>query len=250
METINKETLDELYQVKLLTPHEISEILNLPLETIFYWLKEYKIEEAPKTRKYEHIKRHPLIQEQRELLVGCILGNGKLDAHGKDGSKVFRVIIEHPKNEKNILIWKKTILGNLVNIIFPTKDDKLRFNTANHHELVFIYKMMIDNNKKSIIPNISKYFSYISLLAWISDSGQYKDNCFHINSWRYSEKEHEVIINIIREKIEIEGKIEKYIKNNKEYCKLYFDILDSEKIVLLANNLFLNELTQSIMLRA
>ena len=49
---------------------------------------------------------------QKQIIVGCLLGDGRLECRSKNGS--FRLRIHHGRKQKDYLFWKYRILKNIV----------------------------------------------------------------------------------------------------------------------------------------
>ena len=113
---IKKEKLVELYIKKRLTTYEIAEIYNVNRSTVSRWIKKNGININPKQRKFELIKKCPFTNEQKQLIFGTLLGDGCIHPHGRK-NKSYRLLISHCEKQKQFLLWKKQILGNLVNTI-------------------------------------------------------------------------------------------------------------------------------------
>ena len=106
----------------------------------------------------------------------------------------------HLESEKPILLWKKKILGNYVNVIVKhNKKDASFFRTSISNELNVLRKLMYDNNKKIIPKNIANYISPISLAALASDLA-WINKTFNIRfqTTRYSYEEHQTLKSLFK----------------------------------------------------
>ena len=151
MPKISKETLSSLYaQHKNI--HKIGNILNVSGNTISRWLKQHNIEILGDSNKYNHIRNIPLTKDQNSLIIGSLLGDGSIQKCG-------RICFSHSLAQLDYLIWKKDILGALVqqNInyhIQKTRNSILAtFNSITHPEIKE-YRKLFYADKKIIPTNI------------------------------------------------------------------------------------------------
>ena len=141
---LDKDILQDLYVVKRKTTYEIAEILQISRKTVVRYLIKYDIDINPKQRKYELIKKVPFTKEQREMIIGT-LGDGCIFPHGRK-NKSYRLFISHCEKQKDLVFYKKAVLGNFVNNIRSVKDKRdnsimYSFNTVTHNEFNFFYKL-------------------------------------------------------------------------------------------------------------
>lgn len=162
-----RDRIVELFRNKL-TIFEITEITGFEYDDVKQNILDAGIKLPQRDRKYRLIKTTPLTKEQKELITGCLLGKGHLMRHKRG----CRFTAGHLTEEKDLLLWKKTILGNLSNVIVKhNKKEAYFFRTSVHHELNNYLKKFYDNNKKIIPEDISNIFTPLTLAAMISDIG-------------------------------------------------------------------------------
>ncbi len=225
---LDKNLLQELYIDKRKTSYEIAEILQISRTTVVRYLKKYQIDINPKQRKYELIKKAPLNKEQREMIIGTLLGDGCIAPHGRK-NKSYRLIIGHSEKQKDLVLYKKSILGNLVNKI-NIKEDKRKnsimhsFNTVTHNELKFFYDLFYENGKKVIKDELSNYLTPRSLAFWIMDDGSVgkKQNkiTLRLHTECFTEEENIKLQTFLKVCFGIRSKVCKFSRNDKEYCYL------------------------------
>ena len=119
---LDKDILQDLYVQKNKTAYEIAEILKVDRSTVVRYLKKYNIDINPKQRKYEIIKKVPLNKEQREMIIGTLLGDGCISPHGRK-NKSYRLMIGHCEKQKDLVFYKKQSLEILL-ITFVDKKIK------------------------------------------------------------------------------------------------------------------------------
>jgi len=227
---ITKDKLFDLYVNKKLTPYEIAEVYNVDPDVVKMWFDNYNMK-ANFKRKYNIIKKTPLTKEQKELVIGVLLGHGKIVKHGKEG---YRLTVVHPEKERALIMWKKSILGNFVNVVRETEKKKSNiwtFNTATHNDFRFFRKLFYDGNKKVIRNEIINYITDLSLASWIMDCGINLKEHMRI-SIRFSKKESEILQNALKVNFGLRCKICEYSKNEKKY---YYISLNKRNFTLLSD---------------
>lgn len=220
--TPNKDDLIKLYVDRRLTTYEIAEIYQVHRRTVNRWFKKFHIDVNPKQRKYELIKKVPLDKEQREMIIGTLLGDGFVGEHGVK-NKSCRLHIGHCEKQKSLVLHKKSILGNLVNVI-NRKEDKRKnsvmytFVTVTHNDFRFFRTLFYNGNKKVIRPEIANYITERSLAYWIMDDGSLNKGCnIRISTDSFTYKEQIILQTMLKSKFGVRSKIAKYNRNNKEY---------------------------------
>jgi len=150
-----------------------------------------------------------LTERQKEILIGCILGDGHIQPKGK-------VIIEQSAKQKEYLMWKYVELKGLAYPAMPReiirKDSR---NGKEYHSLVFYLrqyfrswrKIFYQKNKKIFPEKI--YLSPQSLAIWYMDDGsQSRGNCV-ISTEGFDEKGRDNIQNTLYERFGIETSFRK-----------------------------------------
>lgn len=225
---LDKDILQDLYVKKNKTAYEISEILQVNRSTVVRYLKKYNIDINPKQRKYEIIKKVPLTKEQREMIIGTLLGDGCINPHGRK-NKSYRLMIGHCENQKDLVFYKKAILGNLVNNIRIQEDKRKNsimysFSTVTHNELKFFYDLFYENGKKVIKDQLSLYLTPRAFAFWIMDDGSSGKNqnkiSLRLHTQCFTEEENIKLQNFLNISLGIRSKVCKFNRNNKEYCYL------------------------------
>lgn len=225
---LDKDVLRDLYVDKRKTSYEIAEILQVSQRTVVRYLKRYQIDVNPKQRKYELLKRVPLNKEQKEMIVGTLLGDGCIAPHGRK-NKSYRLLIGHCEKQYDLVLCKKAILGNLVNTIRRQVDKRenstmYSFTTITHNELKRFYELFYENNKKVIRDELINYLTPRALAFWIMDDGGsgFNQNKVYIrlHTECFTEQENIKLQGMLKAAFDIRSKVCKYNRNGKEYCYL------------------------------
>ena len=208
-----KEELIELYVNKQLTANEISEYLKVDKSEIIQLLKDFEIDLNPTPKKFRLINKIPINDQQREFIVGLLLGKARLEGNAKSGIALYT---EESLQNKDHLLWKKMILGNYVNAIVETKD-KCFFRTAKLNDFVFFSKLMYDNNKKIIKEDLANYLTFFGLATWFSESAIIRKDNIRFSTFMFSKEENEILQRILKFNFALNSKVCEYKKFDKTY---------------------------------
>lgn len=231
-----KEIIKDLFTQSNKSVYEISEIFNLNKDEVKNILREFGFDKFS-DRKYYLIRNSPFLKEQKEFILGCLLGNGKLKKNSK--KKPFFLFIK--EKNRDIILWKKLNLAKFVNVI-NYDGYHYSFKTSAHNELNSFHKRFFINNKFTITENIVDLLSPLSLSVFYIDRGiniknstiRFKTNCF-------SEDENNILKDIFKSKFNINSKVCEFnVKDNKQYylslnkinSDIYMDIINPFKEIL------------------
>jgi recombination protein RecA len=232
---IDKDILIDLYINQLKTSYQIAKIFNINRTTICSYLKKYGIKINTKQRRFCSVKNQGFNQEQKDMIVGTVLGDGCISPHGRK-NKSYRLIVGHCEKQKDFLLWKKSILGNLVNTVSQRKDKRknsimYNFATITHDEFGFYRDLFYKDNKKIIKNELIQYLSPLSLAVWFLDDGSlYKNVNMRIATDSFSKDENEKLQFMLKVKFDIDSKIHEYKRLNNKYYYMSFNKNNSIKM--------------------
>lgn len=224
---ILRDKLIEFYVDKRLTQFEIAKIYNVDRTTIGNRLKEFQIPVNNDNRKYLLLKQIPLSREQKDFLVGTILGDGSIVLPNKRKNARFQV--GHCEKQKEYLFWKKSIMGNLVNNIRRLEDKRgnsvmYTFNTLSHKELNFYRKLFYENNKKIVREEAGLHLNPLGLATWFMDDGSKSGKCsYRLSTEGFSEEENHILKNILKSNFDLNVKVCGYTRRDKSYFYLFLN---------------------------
>jgi recombination protein RecA len=246
---LDKEILQDLYITKNKTAYEIAEILQVNRSTVVRYLKKYQIAINPKQRKFELIKKVPFTKEQKELIIGTLLGDGCISPHGRK-NKSYRLLVGHCEQQKDLLLYKKAMLGNFVNSIRVHHDKRKNsimhsFNTVVHNEFKFFYDLFYENGKKVIRDSLVMYLTPRALAFWIMDDGSSGSKNQNTTSLRlhtecFTEEENIKLQGFLKICFDIRSKVCKFNRNEKEYCYLSINKENTLKTSKIVENYFVD----------
>ncbi len=155
---------------------------------------------------------------QREVALGCLLGDGRLECRSK--TKSARLRIHHGWKQKDFVFWKYGVFKNLV--LCPPKkivcgknlknnEDYYSwyFHTRTTTEFKEMYKMFYSGKTKVLPKNISDLLTPITLAVWIMDDGCNDGKSLIVNTHNFSFFENEKLRKILRSKLSIISRINK-----------------------------------------
>jgi transposase len=211
-----KEILERLILVEKLTNNQIATIYQTDVSTVSRWVQTYKIAQITE-RKFYHLIARPFSKQVKEVLIGLLMGKAVI--------KDSYIEIEDRLKNIDFFFFKKSVLKDLINTcrVSNIKNDiKLYSKTINHNEVNVL-------SKRFATLDILRDFGEISLAYWIMDSATiYNKNNIRINSSKFSEKEHDKIIEMLKVNFNLNANKLKYKRNGKEYCILFFNKRNSE----------------------
>jgi transposase len=214
-----KEQLSRLYVEEKMTVGQLCDIYNVSRKIINEWLTSYGISIRSTQRKYAHMRKVPFTTEQKEFIVGTLLGDAYLS-----NNNVLQ--IKHGHKQLDYLLWKKKIMSNYVNNVDRRESDLgicYRWHSITHHEFGMFRKMFYSNNKKFVNHDIIKFFTAFAFAIWYMDDGWRQKNSMKISSESFTLEDHKILQDIIKVKFGINAKICFYNRNGKKYNYLSFN---------------------------
>lgn len=228
----SEKDLNDLYYDKKMAISQICEIYGVGKKAIKSWFRQYNITILPNTQKrFYHIRKVPLTKKQKEFIIGTVLGDGSIGSSGK----FKRLSLGHSVKQLDYLLWKKEILGNLVNNIYKHTQktrNSIIYTCASvgHHEFSIFYNLFYDNNKKVIRPQIVNYLTPFAMAVWYMDDGSAKPYCMKLCTEGFTKKENEILQDAIFVNFDIRCKVCEYNNRGKHYYYLSFNKENSIKL--------------------
>lgn len=177
--------------------------------------------------KILHVRKNlslAITDRQKEILVGCILG----DAHIQ---KLGKIIIEQSARQKDYLLWK---YNELKNLCYPAKPAKIiridKRNNKEYYSNVFYSrqyfrewrKIFYKENKKVFPDNL--LLTPLSLAVWYMDDGCFSKEKSTISIEGFSGENRNKVQKVFYEQFGIEtaiGKSKKLVIRRKSQEKFY-----------------------------
>ena len=145
-------------------------------------------------------------------------------------------------------MWKKIILGNLVNVVNKRVDKRGNstmycFTSVVHNEFKQIYDLFYENGKKIIKDEMLNYITPFGLAVWIMDDGGLVGRGgvnLRLSTDGFSEDDNKKLQQMLRLNFGINSKIGKYTRHNKEYCYLSLNKENTIKATKLTEKYFVD----------
>ena len=178
--------------------------------------------------KIRAMKRIPLDEYQKAVIVGAILGDAHLEANWSKTN--YRMGIRHSVDQKEYVQWKYEILKSLVTTA-PQLYERTRsvwFRTISHSELSRLHQIFYRDKKKIIPETIAEYLSNpITLAIWFMDDGnayrRKRGDCiagFHLNTQSFTIAENKML----QAALESVWGLKTTLQKNHEYVRLYIRV--------------------------
>ncbi|MEM3011989.1 MAG: LAGLIDADG endonuclease [Candidatus Hadarchaeales archaeon] len=138
-----------------------------------------------------------LTDEQRELLIGSLLGDGHLRKHGN------RVVFEFLQSAKRrfYVEWKHRVLGELAcpEIYYHRNErEYCKLVTKTHPELDELYREFYRDERKTVPERIGKMLTPFVLAVWFMDDGSKSRNAVYFNTQAFTLEEQFRLIKALR----------------------------------------------------
>jgi len=175
---------------------------------------------------YNQIMEIPLSKQQKEIIIGNILGDGCIEFNGFRGS---RLQIKQAERNKDYVFWLYRKLKNLCKSSPRQKKDtgQWYFSTRHLDELTDLYKLFYPNGKKRVPNNVSDILiSNLSLSIWYMDDGcldyRPKDHyAFILNTDSFSFRDVSRLRKTLDNNFCIKSTIQTSVCRGKNYPRLY-----------------------------
>ena len=169
-----------------------------------------------------------LSSEQKDILIGSMLGDGCLESQNKN--RTYRLKIEQSFSHKEYVDWLYEKLKNLVLTEPKIKIKKIGSKTYQHYGFqtiscgslrFFAHQFYDQGSKKKKIPKIiKKLLSPLALAVWFMDDGQIKSKkhkALMINSQCFSRKDLGLLQKVLLKNFQIETTL----KKDKQGFRIY-----------------------------
>lgn len=153
---------------------------------------------------------------QEEILIGTLLGDGRLECRSKTGSARLR--IHHGEKQKEFVFWKYLEFKNFV-LSKPRRIKSGKVNTNNLYSWYFHTKTFSDfgimHNKfyfegKKVLPfNLQNLLTPLSLAVWYMDDGCLSRDSIILNTQNFSYVENMRIVEVLYNCFKISSGIHK-----------------------------------------
>lgn len=167
-----------------------------------------------------------LSKQQKDILIGLILGDGHLEFNGCQGT---RLQVKQSKEREEYVFWLFDHFKEYVKTPPQQRKDTNQwyFGTRFYVDFEEIRQNFYKNRTKIIPENIDELFdSPLTLAVWFMDDGHldYRDkshHAYHISTDSFTEREVQSLQELLLEKFRIKSKTYLSLCRGKRYPKLY-----------------------------
>ncbi len=176
---------------------------------------------------------------QREVLIGTLLGDDRLESRSKNGSARLRV--HHAESQRDFLFWKYQVFQNLVTRK-PWKVTWIGKQTGNQYSSWFfhtktlyalreVHQLFYSVGKKNVPLNIGKLLTPRALAVWFMDDGCMTPSSAILNTQCFSKTEQEILRSWFRSYLGIETSFNKdrlnyRLRMNQKSARKLSDLID------------------------
>ncbi len=167
-----------------------------------------------------------LSRQQRDILVGLMLGDGNLEFNGYRGA---RLQVKQSEERKEYVFWLYSQFAHITKTPPQQRQDTKQwyFGTRFFENFEEMRNSFYANRKKVVPANITELFqSPLTLAVWFMDDGRldYRAKshyAYHISTDSFTEPEVEVLQKLLLERFGIMARTYLSLCRGKKYPKLY-----------------------------
>jgi recombination protein RecA len=167
-----------------------------------------------------------LSNQQLDILVGLMLGDGNLEYNGYRGT---RLQVKQSEEKREYVFWLYDQFTNLTKTPPQQRKDTRQwyFGTRFYEDLEDFRKIFYSDRKKVLPANIADLIrSPLTLAVWFMDDGRLdfrvkSHYAYHISTDSFTESEVMLLQNVLLEKFGIAAKTYLSLCRGKRYPKLY-----------------------------
>lgn len=156
-----------------------------------------------------------LTDQQEQILVGSLLGDGRLECRSQSGTARFR--IHHADSQHELVLWKYKHFQELVHRA-PWSTDWLDRRSGRSYRSWFfhtettalftpMWKRFYRDGRKEIPHDIVLDLTPQALAVWIMDDGCRDDETIILNTQSFTLKEQKLLLKALSERYGIQGTI-------------------------------------------
>ena len=192
-----------------------------------------------KIEAYKHSLK--LSKEQRQILVGLLLGDATLET--QNGGKTYRLKVEYSSKNKDYCYhvyslfkeWVLTPPREKIVVSGEHKSTNLAFSTLSHGSFRFYAKQFYKSGKKVVPSLIRKLLTPRGIAYWFMDDGSIKSRMSKaviFNTQGYTRADVNQLIEVLKVKFQLNARERK----QKEGYQIYVSGHSYERFLDLVNN--------------
>lgn len=156
-----------------------------------------------------------LSSRQEEIIIGSLLGDGRLECRSKQGTARFRV--HHADSQREFLFWKFSELQKFVarkpwcTDWYDGRYDRWYrswfFHTKTIQQFTHLYRWFYTDNKKIVPLDIAERLSELAFAVWIADDGCVTKDSLILNTQSFHVSEQKILLSALDRRYSICGSI-------------------------------------------
>lgn len=154
---------------------------------------------------------------QKDVLIGCLLGDGRLECRSESGAARFRV--HHAESQREFLFWKYNHFQELVRRApwrtewLDKRNGRIYGSWFFHTITTLLFKPFYERFYREgikIVPrDIGKYLTPRAMAVWVMDDGCRTQQDLILNTQSFTLDEQRFLLEEIKRRYEVRGTINK-----------------------------------------
>lgn len=175
-----------------------------------------------------------LSAEQKSLLIGCILGDGRLECRSKNGTARLR--IHHADGQKEYLFWKYNLLKSWVDrppwktAWTDQRNGRMYVSWFFHTKTSPVFhpwwQLFYSHGTKHVPEDIHARLEPFAIAVWFMDDGCFQEKSIILNTQSFGREEQQRLVDYFRTQFGIRASFQK----DRENTRLYFGASERRKI--------------------
>ncbi len=175
-----------------------------------------------------------LTKHQYEILIGSLLGDGRLECRSLQGSARFRV--HHADSQQDLLFWKYSVFEDLVcrepwhTDWYDKRYDRLYrswfFHTKTSLVFAATHQRFYLQNVKHVPVDIVRDLTPLALAVWIADDGCRSHDSVILNTQSFTFEEQKRLLDAFEKRYRVEGSINRDRRN----FRLRFNLVNATRL--------------------
>ena len=229
-----KEQLQELYINQQLSLAKIAPLFNLSKVQISNYLQKYGIEVIKYQREFEKNKNYVFSQQQREFIIGGLLGDSSISLN--KGNKSARLSIGHCIKQVEYCKWKYELIKDICGDFQynnKSKHPSCGFHSKSTLTFLEFERLFYQDRIKIVNRSILDQLTPFALAIWYMDDGcldKYNNrSILYTNCFTY--QEHLIMQQFFFERFNLVARIKsRTYPTGKTYYFLIFNTTNSRKL--------------------
>lgn len=207
------------------------------------------------SKRYDIIRETPLNKQQKQFIIGHLLGDGCLYRDGKNST--FKMTVAQCKKQELYFHWKVAMMDPFINCWRESVDKRdnsimLQTTTICHKELNRYAQMFYGEDRIKIVPkDIANHMTALSLAVWIMDDGNLNSGVnMRIATMSFTYDENVLLQGVLYSLFDIRSKVMGFKYKGKQYWQLTLNKDNTQKLSDLIRPYVIESMSYKIMPRS